>query len=71
MNLSSQRTFLIALAPLCLDYGLDVLGIFQNSLASRSITGFLVGAVLALFLMPLAASGIRELLSKPYKPITF
>ncbi len=69
-NLSSRVLFFSALVPICLDYACDVLGIYQNTLVSRSVTGLLLGIVLAFFTIPSAISGVRELLSKSRTPLT-
>ena len=42
----------IALLPVALDYGLDVVGVWHNGALSRSITGAVTGVALALYIMP-------------------
>lgn len=48
----SFRRLVIFLFPLLLDYALDVAGVWNNSGASRSMTGLAAGAGLALFTVP-------------------
>lgn len=48
----SFRRLAILMLPLLLDYMLDVLGVWQNSPLSRSLSGLVAGAALALFTMP-------------------
>lgn len=48
----SFRRLVIFLFPLLLDYILDVAGVWKNSGASRSLTGLVAGAGLALFTVP-------------------
>jgi uncharacterized membrane protein len=48
----SFRRLAILMLPLLLDYMLDVMGVWQNSPLSRSISGIAAGAGLALFTVP-------------------
>ncbi len=50
-SLSVPRLAIFTL-PLLLDYVLDVLGFWRNSPASRSVSGIVAGAGLALFTLP-------------------
>lgn len=43
---------LVALMPTALDFALDFLGVWQNTHLSRSITGALLGAVAAFYVVP-------------------
>ena len=48
----SFKRFLLFLLPMVLDYGLDVLGTWQNAPLSRSVSGGIAGIGLALFVLP-------------------
>ncbi len=47
-----RRWLFLALVPLAIDWALTFLGIWENTYASRFLTGLLIGAVCSIFLMP-------------------
>ena len=47
-----RKWLFIAAAPLVIDYGLGVFGIWNNTHSSRFITGALLGAVAVFYVMP-------------------
>ncbi|HEX9544477.1 MAG TPA: DUF2085 domain-containing protein [Pyrinomonadaceae bacterium] len=61
-----RKWLFIAAAPLAIDYALGVFGIWNNTHASRFITGALLGAVAAFYVMPgLLDLGLRLTGRKP------
>jgi uncharacterized membrane protein len=48
----ARKWLLIALVPMALDFGLDFFGVWQNTHLSRSVTGALVGAIAAFYVVP-------------------
>lgn len=48
----ARRWLLLALAPTITDIGLDFLGWWENTFASRFSTGLLLGAALAFYVIP-------------------
>lgn len=48
----ARRWFLLALVPTIIDFGLDFYGWRENTHASRAMTGLLLGAVSALYVLP-------------------
>ncbi|MEJ7714152.1 MAG: DUF2085 domain-containing protein [Pyrinomonadaceae bacterium] len=48
----ARHWFILALIPTAFDFGLDVLGWRQNTHASRVLTGLLLGAVSAFYVLP-------------------
>jgi uncharacterized membrane protein len=58
-NPPARRWLLVAAVPMSLDVGLDVLGVWQNTPSSRLMTGLLLGAVAAFFVIP----GLIDLLN--------
>jgi uncharacterized membrane protein len=57
----ARQWLLIALVPTALDFALDFFGVWQNTHLSRSLTGALLGAVAAFYVVPglLALSRMR------------
>ena len=61
-----RKWLFIAAAPLAIDYALGVFGIWNNTHASRFITGALLGAVAVFYVMPgLLDLGLRLTGRKP------
>lgn len=60
-DLPSLWFLLIPSSLLFIDYFLDALNILKNSFISRSITGFLVGAVLPFYIIPGTIIFVEEL----------
>jgi uncharacterized membrane protein len=48
----ARKWLLIALVPIALDFALDFFGVWQNTHLSRSVTGALLGAVVAFYVVP-------------------
>lgn len=48
----ARKWLLLALVPMALDFVLDFLGIWRNTHLTRSLTGALVGAVVAFYVVP-------------------
>lgn len=48
----ARKWLFIAAAPLVVDFGLEVLGIWHNTHYSRLATGILLGAVVVFYIMP-------------------
>lgn len=57
-----RRWLFIATAPLVIDFGLGLLGIWENTHLSRFLTGGLLGAVAVFYIMP----GLVELSRLPW-----
>ncbi|MDT4969040.1 MAG: hypothetical protein QOJ64_3777 [Acidobacteriota bacterium] len=55
----ARRWLLIALAPAVLDFALDYLGIWQNTRLTRSLSGALLGSVVAFYVVPALLDMIR------------
>jgi uncharacterized membrane protein len=65
-----RKWLFIAAAPLGIDYALGVFGIWNNTHASRFITGALLGAVAVFYVMPgLVDLGLRLTGRKPQRAI--
>lgn len=47
-----RRWFIMALIPMAVDFAGDYLGFFENTLASRAITGLIAGAAAAFYILP-------------------
>ncbi|MEJ7618997.1 MAG: DUF2085 domain-containing protein [Pyrinomonadaceae bacterium] len=63
----ARRWFLLALVPTAIDFGLDLCGWWENTHASRALTGALLGAVSALYVMPGLIALFRQAL-KSFTP---
>jgi uncharacterized membrane protein len=48
----ARKWLLLALVPVALDFALDFFGIWQNTHLTRFVTGALVGAVVAFYVVP-------------------
>lgn len=48
----ARRWLLLSAMPLAIDVGLDLLGIWKNTHVSRLVTGLLLGAVAAFYVIP-------------------
>lgn len=48
----ARKWLLFAAVPLLLDFGLDYLGVLRNTLFTRSVTGALMGSVVAFYVVP-------------------
>ena len=55
----ARRWLLLAAAPMAIDVGLDMLGVWKNTHLSRLITGLLLGSVAAFYVIP----GLIDLLN--------
>jgi uncharacterized membrane protein len=55
----ARKWLLIALAPAVLDFALDYLGIWENTRLTRSLTGALLGSVVAFYVVPALLDMIR------------
>ena len=55
----ARRWLLLAAAPMVIDVGLDMLGIWKNTHLSRLMTGLLLGSVAAIYVIP----GLIDLLN--------
>ena len=64
-----RKWLFVATAPMLIDYGLGVLGIWNNTHTSRFITGALLGAVSVFYVMP-GLLGLGLLLSPKKQPGT-
>src|SRR6185503_8055817 len=61
-----RKWLFIAAAPLTIDYALGVFGIWENTHASRFVTGALLGSVAVFYVMPgLLDLGLRLTGRKP------
>ncbi len=54
-NPPERKWLFIAVAPLAIDFGLGLLGIWENTYWSRFITGALFGSVVVFYVMPALA----------------
>lgn len=54
-NPPERKWLFLALAPLAIDFGLGLLGVWENTHSSRFLTGALFGAVVVLYVMPALA----------------
>jgi uncharacterized membrane protein len=50
-----RKWLFLAAAPLAIDFGLGLLGVWQNTHASRFLTGALLGAAVVFYVMPAMA----------------
>jgi uncharacterized membrane protein len=48
----ARRWLFLALAPTAVDFGLNLAGVWENTHASRALTGALLGAVIAFYVVP-------------------
>ena len=55
----ARRWLLLAAAPMAIDVGLDMLGVWKNTHLSRLMTGILLGSVAAFYVIP----GLVDLLN--------
>ncbi|SRR6266516_383534 len=55
----ARRWLLLAAAPMAIDVGLDMLGVWKNTHLSRLFTGLLLGSVAAFYIIP----GLIDLLN--------
>ena len=55
----ARRWLLLAAAPMAIDVGLDMLGVWKNTHLSRLMTGLLLGSVAAFYVIP----GLIDLLN--------
>jgi uncharacterized membrane protein len=55
----ARRWLLLAAAPMAIDVGLDLLGVWKNTHSSRLMTGLLLGSVAAFYVIP----GLIDLLN--------
>ena len=55
-----SRWLLLAAAPMLIDFGGGVLGLFNNTFFSRTATGALLGSVAAFYLLPAFLSTFRN-----------
>jgi uncharacterized membrane protein len=62
-RLSTRMLLVLSLVPIAFDWGCDVVGIYHNTLWSRSVAGLLTGAGLAFVILPLAFTAFGEILS--------
>jgi uncharacterized membrane protein len=60
IKIPDPLVFIVPAAFMAGDYFLDVFGILKNTMLTRSITGFLFGSGLALFLLPTMLFFINE-----------
>ena len=55
-SIPKRRWLAIAAIPLVIDFSVGAIGLINNTFFSRTATGFLFGAVLAFYLLPLLIS---------------
>ncbi|MCU0412599.1 MAG: DUF2085 domain-containing protein [Bacteroidetes bacterium] len=60
----ARWAFLVTIAAVAVDVGLDLLGVASNTELSRSITGGLAGVAAPWFVMPLFVDAVQQLLRK-------
>lgn len=48
----ARKWLFLSTMPLALDFGLDLIGVWQNTLLSRALTGAVLGAVVVFFVLP-------------------